>query len=92
MCLRQSQLMILWSPLILPASHLRHRSLPVDFDIFFAAATGDCEHDANTDHNNDSDQGPCRTDAGQNTQFPKRGDNATNQDDRNQEDKYLSIS
>ena len=32
-----------------------HRSLPVDFDIVFAAATGDCEHDANTDRDHDSD-------------------------------------
>ena len=37
------------------ASNLRHRSLPVDFDIFFAATTGDCEHDANTDRDHDSD-------------------------------------
>ena len=32
-----------------------HRSLPVDFDIVFAAATGYCEHDAYTDRDNNSD-------------------------------------
>jgi len=57
-----------------------HRSLPVDFDIVFAAATGNCEHDANADCDNYSDQCPCHTDAGQNTHFPERGDKATNQD------------
>jgi hypothetical protein len=62
------------------ASHLQHRSLPVDSDIFFAAATGGCKHYADTNRDHDSDQSPCSTDAGQNTQFPERSEKATNQD------------
>jgi hypothetical protein len=56
------------------------RSLPVDFDILFAAAIGDSDHDANTDHDHNSDHGPCRADGGENAQFPERGEKATNED------------
>ena len=32
-----------------------HCSLPVDFDIVFAAATGDSEHETNADRDHNSD-------------------------------------
>jgi hypothetical protein len=70
------------SPSGVHATNSRYRSLPVDFDIFFAAATGDCGHDANTDHNQDSDQGPCCADAGQNTHFPECGEKVAHQDNK----------
>jgi hypothetical protein len=62
------------------ALQLRHRLLSVDFDIFFAAATGDCEHYANTNRDNDSNQGPCRPNPGKDIQFPESGENAADQD------------
>jgi hypothetical protein len=63
------------------ASNLRYPSLPIDFDVLFAAATRYGEHDSETDCNHDADHGPCRPDAGQNTQFPECGEKAANQDD-----------
>jgi hypothetical protein len=55
-----------------------NRSLPVDLDVFFAAAIGDRNHDAEADHDRDSDQSPRDADALQNTQFPERGQDAAN--------------
>jgi hypothetical protein len=59
-----------------------NRSLPVDLDIFFAAAMGDGNHDANADQDRDSDQNPRRANVLQNTQFPERRQKTTHQDDK----------
>src|SRR5271157_5504803 len=49
----------------------------VDFDVFLVAAVGNCHHDAESNQYYDSDYCPCHADAGQNTHFPKRGQNTT---------------
>jgi hypothetical protein len=59
--------------------------LPLDLDVFFGAAIGDCDHDPNADRDHDADQGPRRADAGQDAQFPKRRQKATQQDDKSNE-------
>src|ERR1700676_3447245 len=63
-----------------PVPPASNRSLPVDLDVFFAAAVGDRDHDADADHDRDTDQSPRGADALQNTQFPERGQETTNQD------------
>jgi hypothetical protein len=59
-----------------------NRSLPVDLDIFFAAAMRDGNHDANADQDRDSDQSPRGANVLQNTQFPERRQKTTHQDDK----------
>jgi hypothetical protein len=56
-------------------------SLPVDLDIFFAAAVGNGDHDANPNQDRDPDQSPRSPDALQNTHFPECGQKAAYQDD-----------
>jgi len=56
------------------------RSFPVDFNVFLGAAIGYCNHDANTDGDRDSDCRPGCSYAGQDAQFPKRRQDAANQD------------
>src|ERR1700733_2460478 len=57
-----------------------NRSVQVDLDVFFSAAVGARDHDAEADHDRDSDQSPRDADALQNTHFPERGQDAANQD------------
>jgi hypothetical protein len=66
----------------LPFVSCSNRSLPVDLDVFFAAAIGDRDHDAKADHDHDSDHSPRCADTLQNTQFPERGQQASNQDNK----------
>jgi hypothetical protein len=53
----------------------------VDFDVFLFAAVGDGDHDAEADQYDESDQCPGNADVGQNSQFPKRGQNTNDEYD-----------
>src|SRR5579862_434082 len=59
--------------------------LPIDLDVLFAAAVGHGDHDADADSDRDADQGPRRADARQDAQFPQRGQQAADQDDKTNE-------
>ena len=54
--------------------------LSINLDVFFRAAVGDSDHDAESEEDRESDQGPRRADARQDSQFPQRGQNTTYQD------------
>jgi hypothetical protein len=59
--------------------------LPINLDVLFRAAVADRNHDPEPDSNGDPDEGPCRADPLQHSQLPKRGQNATQQDDKSKE-------
>ena len=54
--------------------------LPIDLDVFFRAAVGDRDPYAESQKDRESDQGPRRANASQNSQFPQRSQNATHED------------
>jgi hypothetical protein len=70
---------------MLSGFHRKTISLPVDLDVFFAAAMGDGNHDADADQNRDSDQCPGGADPLQHTQLPESGHDSANQDDETNE-------
>ena len=53
----------------------------VDFDVFLGAAVGDRDHDAESNQYYYSDYCPCHADAGQNSHFPERSQNTTDEHD-----------
>jgi hypothetical protein len=63
-----------------PSTFNSNRSLAVDLDIFFGAAVGDREHDAEAGQYNDADHGPRCTYAFQNAQLLQRGQQSTDED------------
>jgi hypothetical protein len=54
-------------------------STTVEFDLFSIAPVGNCHHDADSNQYYDSDHCPCHADAGQNTHFPERAQNTTDE-------------